>query len=170
MDLKKYVRDVPDFPKEGIVFKDITPLLANPKAFGTVIERLADKYDDQNVDVIVAAEARGFVFGAPLALELGTSFVPVRKPGKLPYETRRHTYELEYGTDSLEMHVDGVKEGQNVLVVDDLLATGGTVEACCKMLNECKAQIIGCAFVIELGFLGGKSKLQDYNPYSLIQY
>lgn len=161
---------MPDFPKEGIVFKDITPLLSDPKAFGKVIERFADKFGNAGVDAIVAAEARGFFFGAPLALELGASFVPVRKPGKLPYETKSHTYDLEYGTDTLEIHIDGVSEGQNVLVVDDLLATGGTVEACCNLISDQGANIVACAFVIELTFLGGGEKLQRYNPFSLISY
>ena len=111
MDLKQYIRDVPDFPKEGILFKDITPLLADPKAFRSVIDRFAEKFNDSNVDVIIAAEARGFFFGAPLALEIDAAFVPVRKPGKLPYETKSHTYDLEYGTDTLEMHIDGVSAG-----------------------------------------------------------
>lgn len=170
MDLKQYIRDVPDFPKEGILFKDITPLLSDAKAFGYAIDQFAEKFGSIQIDAIVAAEARGFFFGAPLALKIGASFVPVRKPGKLPYETKAHTYDLEYGTDTLEIHVDGVSEGQNVLIVDDLLATGGTVEACCKLIEECGGNIVGCAFLIELGFLDGGKNLQKYNPYSLITY
>lgn len=152
------------------MFKDITPLLSSSDAFANVIDRFAERFESSNVDAIVAAEARGFVFGAPLALKIGASFVPVRKPGKLPYETKAHTYDLEYGTDTLEMHIDGVSEGQNVLIVDDLLATGGTVEACCKLIEGCGGTIIGCAFLIELGFLEGGKKLQQYNPYSLLTY
>lgn len=170
MDLKQFIRDIPDYPKEGILFKDITPLLANAKAFQAVIDQFESKYGDAQVDAIVAAEARGFVFGAPLALAMGASFVPVRKPGKLPYQTRSHTYDLEYGTDTLEIHVDALSSGQNVLIVDDLLATGGTVEACCKLIEGCGANIVGCGFVIELGFLGGAQKLTAYEPYSLITY
>ena len=152
------------------MFKDITPLLSSADAFSNVIDRFAERFEASNVDAIVAAEARGFVFGAPLALKIGASFVPVRKPGKLPFETKAHTYDLEYGTDTLEIHIDGVSEGQNVLIVDDLLATGGTVEACCKLIEGCGGTIIGCAFLIELGFLEGGKKLQQYNPYSLLTY
>lgn len=170
VDLKQYIRDIPDFPKKGISFKDITPLLLDPKAFQSVIDQFAEKYRDAKVDAIVAAEARGFFFGAPLALELECAFVPVRKPGKLPHETKAHTYELEYGTDTLEIHVDGIASGQNVLIVDDLLATGGTVEACCKLIDSLGAHVVGCAFVIELGFLNGGDKLQSYSPFSLITY
>jgi adenine phosphoribosyltransferase len=170
VDLKQFIRDVPDYPKEGILFKDITPLLSDFKAFKTVIDRFVEKFGDCNIDAIVAAEARGFFFGAPLALEIEASFVPVRKPGKLPYTTKSHTYDLEYGHDTLEIHVDGVKPGQNVLIIDDLLATGGTVEACCKLVSDCGANIVGCGFVIELAFLAGREKLESYNPYSLITY
>ena len=170
VDLKEYIRDVPDFPKPGILFKDITPLLSDSTAFREVIRLFADKYRDDNIQAIVAAEARGFVFGAPLALELEAAFVPVRKPGKLPYQTRSFTYDLEYGTDTLEMHLDGVSAGQNVLIIDDLLATGGTVEACCHLVEECNANIVGCGFVIELEFLAGRKKLEAYNPYSLLSY
>ena len=128
MNLKEYIRDVPDFPKEGILFKDITPLLSSPSAFKEVTRLLAEKYSNDNIDAIVAAEARGFIFGGPLAHELHVPFVPIRKPGKLPFQTKSLTYDLEYGTDTLEMHIDAVSEGQRILVVDDLLATGGTVE------------------------------------------
>ena len=143
IDLKKYIRDIPDFPKPGILFKDITPLLATPEAFREAIRLLADHYRDEPLDAIVAAEARGFIFAAPLAVELETSFVPIRKPHKLPFDTHAFHYELEYGTDTLEIHIDGVREGQKVLVVDDLLATGGTVQACCKLLEKAGARIAG---------------------------
>lgn len=170
VNLTDYIRDVSGFPKEGILFKDITPLLSSSEAFSEAIRQMAEHYRDEQIDAIVAAEARGFIFGAPLALELGASFVPVRKPGKLPYQTRSHTYDLEYGTDTLEIHVDGVVEGQRVLIVDDLLATGGTVEACCKLISECGATIVGCAFLIELAFLDGAKKLNGFKPHSLIRY
>ena len=150
IELKDYIRDIPDFPKPGILFRDITPLLASPAAFGDAINQLADRFRDSKIDVIVAAEARGFIFAAPLALQLDVGFVPIRKPGKLPFETHAFHYELEYGTDTLEMHIDGVSGGQNVLVVDDLLATGGTVEACCKLLEKCGANVVGAAFLVAL--------------------
>ncbi|MEQ8784674.1 MAG: adenine phosphoribosyltransferase [Pirellulaceae bacterium] len=170
IDLKSFIRDVPDFPKPGILFRDITPLLASPEAFGETIRRLCDHYRDAQIDAIVAAEARGFIFAAPMALELGASFVPVRKPGKLPFDTRSFHYELEYGTDTLEMHSDGVAPGQRVLVVDDLLATGGTVEACCKLLEKGGAEVAGCAFLIELVELGGRERIKPNESFSLIEY
>lgn len=170
LDLKTYVRDVPDFPKPGILFRDITPLLASPIAFRVAIQRLADRFRHEHVDVIVAAEARGFIFAAPLALELNAGFVPIRKPGKLPFDTHAFHYELEYGTDTLEIHVDGVAAGQRVLVIDDLLATGGTVEACCKLLENTGAVVVGCGFLIELDFLHGAARLAPHSTYSLIHY
>lgn len=170
LDLKQFVRDIPDFPKPGILFKDITPLLANGAAFKEAIRQLANQYRESGVEVIVAAEARGFIFAAPLALELGVGFVPIRKPGKLPFDTLAFHYELEYGTDTLEIHVDGVSPGQRVLVIDDLLATGGTVKACCSMLDKLGAQIVGCGFAIELSFLEGAKALAPHNVFSLIQY
>jgi len=170
IDLKKYIRDIPDFPKPGILFKDITPLLATPEAFREAIRLLADHYRDEPLDAIVAAEARGFIFAAPLAVELETSFVPIRKPHKLPFDTHAFHYELEYGTDTLEIHIDGVREGQKVLVVDDLLATGGTVQACCKLLEKAGARIAGCAFLIELTKLRGVDRVTPHPVHSLIQY
>lgn len=170
INLESYIRDVPDFPKPGIVFKDITPLLASGEALTATVKRMADRFRDAKVDVLAAAEARGFLFAAPLAIELGIGMVPIRKPGKLPFEKHAFSYELEYGTDTLEMHVDGIKPGQNVLVVDDLLATGGTVEACCRMIEQCDAKIVACAFLIELGFLNGKDKLKPHDVFSLITY
>ena len=169
IDLRDFIRDIPDFPKAGIMFKDITPLLLNPEAFGEAIKRFAAQYRDKNINVIAAAEARGFLFAAPLALEMGVGMVPIRKPGKLPFTKRSYSYELEYGTDTLEMHIDGIEPGQNVLVIDDLLATGGTVDACCNMIELCHANIAGCAFLIELGFLEGAKRL-DYPIFSLIKY
>lgn len=170
IQLENFIRNIPDFPKTGIQFKDITPLLASYEAFRTAIARLAEHYAGRSIDVVTAAEARGFLLAAPLALELGLGMVPIRKPGKLPYHKRSYSYELEYGTDTLEMHIDGVEAGQKVLVVDDLLATGGTVAACCSMIEECGATVIGCAFLIELGFLGGAKKLAPREVFSLIRY
>lgn len=170
LDLKSYIRDIPDFPKPGILFRDITPLLTAPAAFREIISRLAEPYRKTKIDVIVAAEARGFIFAAPLAVELGTGFVPVRKPGKLPSKTHSFRYELEYGSDTLEMHVDGVQAGQRVLVVDDLLATGGTVGACCKLLEKTGANIVGCAFAIELVALGGAQAIAPHPVFSVLHY
>ncbi len=171
LDLKQYIRDIPDFPKEGILFRDITPLLAAPEAFREAIRRLGDHFRGRSVDAIVAAEARGFIFAAPLALELNAGFVPIRKPGKLPFDTHAFHYELEYGTDTLEMHIDGVASGQRVLVVDDLLATGGTVDACCRLLENTGAVVVGCAFLIWLRDLGGAERIASHGEvYSLIEY
>lgn len=170
INLSEYVRDIPDFPKPGIVFKDITPLLADGRALRHSVLQMADHFRDQKIDLIAAAEARGFLFATPLAIELGIGVVPIRKPGKLPYNKRSYSYDLEYGTDTLEMHVDGIGPGQRVLVVDDLLATGGTVEACCKMVEQSEAEVVACAFLIELGFLNGSEKLTSYPIFSLIKY
>ena len=170
MQLESFIRDVPDFPKPGILFRDITPLLADPAALAEAVRRMADPYRDSGVNVVAAAEARGFIFAAPLALALGVGFVPVRKPGKLPFDTHAFHYELEYGTDSLEVHQDGILPDQNVLLVDDLLATGGTMEACCRLVERSGAMIIGCVFLIELEGLGGAKRLKRYHPHSLIKY
>ncbi len=170
LDLKQFIRDVPDFPRPGILFRDITPLLRHPQAFRQAIDQMAWRYRDAQVEVVAAAEARGFIFAAPLALELQAGFVPIRKPGKLPFDTHAFHYELEYGTDSLEVHIDGIEPGQRVLVVDDLLATGGTVEACCQLVQRCGAQVIGCAFLIALKGLGGLERVRRYRPWALIEY
>ena len=170
LDLTQYIRNVPDFPKPGILFKDITPLLGNVDAFRETIARMADPFRGQKIDSLVAAEARGFIFAAPLALELGAAFVPVRKPGKLPFEKHSFSYDLEYGSDTLEMHKDAVVAGQRVLVVDDLLATGGTVEACCKLLANNDVEVAGCLLCIELTGLKGRSRLQPFDIFSLLQY
>lgn len=170
MDLTQYIRSVPDFPKPGILFRDITPLLGNSVAFREAIRQMAAAFEGTAIDVVAAAEARGFIFAAPLALELDVGFVPVRKPGKLPFETHAFHYELEYGSDTLEMHRDGIMPGQRVLLVDDLLATGGTIEACCRLVEKSHAQVSGCAFLIELGELGGAKRLAAYNPKSIIRY
>ncbi len=168
--LTDFIRTIPDFPKPGIQFKDITPLLLNPAAFENAIDEMARIVADLEIDVIAAAEARGFLFAAPLALKLGKGMVPIRKPGKLPYKKRSYSYELEYGTDTLEMHVDGILPGQNVLVVDDLLATGGTVQACCRMIEDCDAKVCGCLFLINLSFLNGADKLKPYPIFTLVDY
>lgn len=168
--LKELVRDIPDFPKKGIVFKDITPLLLNPSSLKEIVDKISDHYANQKVDKIVGAEARGFLIGPAVAINLNAGFVPVRKPGKLPYETASTTYELEYGTDTLEIHKDAVKANDNVLMVDDLLATGGTMAASCKLVESLGGKITGCAFIIELGFLNGRDMLNKYDVFSLIQY
>ena len=170
IDLKEQIRSIPDFPKPGIVFRDITTLLANPAAFEQVIDLFAEHFADRNVTDVIAAEARGFIFAAPLALKLKAGFIPVRKPGKLPFETHAFHYELEYGTDTLEMHTDALQAGDNVLLVDDLLATGGTMEACIRIAERTGANVVGCAFVIELDFLKGRNRLQPYDVYSLVHY
>jgi adenine phosphoribosyltransferase len=169
-DLKSFIRDIPDFPKPGIMFRDITPLLATPAAFKASIDRLAQQFAASKIDVIVAAEARGFIFAAPLAVALNAGFVPIRKPGKLPFDTHAFHYDLEYGSDTLEMHVDGLKEGQRVLVIDDLLATGGTVRACAQLVEKCGGTIVACAFAIELLALNGRKTIEPYEVFSLVQY
>ena len=170
MDLKKHIRSIPGFPKEGIVFRDITPLLRDPDALREAVRRLAEPFKDDRVDLVLSAEARGFIFGPAVALELGAGFVPIRKPGKLPAETVEETYELEYDTDTLAMHLDAVEAGQRVLMLDDLLATGGTMAACCRMAEQRGAEIVGCAFLVELSLLGGREKLAGYRVVSLIDY
>jgi adenine phosphoribosyltransferase len=170
LNLTDYIRSIPDFPKPGILFRDITPLLASPRALRYAVHQLAERFRDHGIDVVAAAEARGFLFAAPLALELNAALVPMRKPGKLPYETLSHTYDLEYGTDTLEIHADAIPAGANVLVVDDLLATGGTVEACCRLVEKAGGKIVACAFLIELAALGGANKIAPYEHVSLIRY
>ena len=169
-NLKKMVRDIPDFPKKGIIFKDITPILQNPKGLREAVETISNHYKSKKVDIVVGAEARGFILAPTVAFNLGAGFVPVRKPGKLPYEKISMSYALEYGTDTLEMHKDAIKKGQQVLMVDDLLATGGTMATCCKMVETLGGNIVGCAFLIELAFLNGKKVLSKYDVYSLIKY
>ncbi|MCP4762652.1 MAG: adenine phosphoribosyltransferase [archaeon] len=170
MDLIKTIRNVPNFPIEGIQFKDISTLLQNPEAFKYSIDQLAEKFKDLGATTIVGAESRGFIFGAALAYKMGISFSMIRKPGKLPYKTISETYELEYGTDTIEMHIDGVKKGEKVLVIDDLLATGGTIEACIKLVEKTGGIVVGVGFVIELtGSLHGRDKLKNYNVISLVE-
>ena len=170
MNLKEHIRSIPDFPQPGIMFRDITPLLKSAAAMKHVTQELASPFRDSGVTTVLAAEARGFVFGAPLAMELGAAFVPVRKPGKLPFETESFQYDLEYGTDTLEIHRDAIGADDRVLLVDDLLATGGTMEACLRLAENQRANIIGLAFVIELAFLKGTRRLEPYNVHSLISY
>jgi len=170
MDLRSLIRDVPDFPKPGIVFKDITTLTKDPEGLRGAIDALADPYADADVDVVVGIESRGFVFGAGVAYKLGVGFVPARKPGKLPAQTVSAEYELEYGTDSIEIHRDAISHGQKVLIVDDLLATGGTAAAACELVEELGGDIVAVAFLIDLVFLRGRDKLGDREVFSLIEY
>ena len=170
LNLADYIRDIPDFPKPGILFRDITPLLHAPAAFRQAVAEMAAPFADMKIDVIAAAEARGFIFAGPMALELDAALVPIRKPGKLPFETLSYSYELEYGTDTLEIHADAIPAGANVLVVDDLLATGGTIEACCKMVEQAGGNVAGVTFLIELAFLGGAKRIEQYKTVSLIKY
>ncbi|MEM1226058.1 MAG: adenine phosphoribosyltransferase [Planctomycetota bacterium] len=170
IDLTSFVRDVPDYPKPGILFRDITPMLASPSALKQAVTQMAAPFESSEVDVIAAAEARGFIFGTALAMELGAGFVPIRKPGKLPFDRHSFAYDLEYGTDELEIHVDGVQSGQRVLVVDDLLATGGTVEACIRLLQQFEATIVGCSFLIHLETLGGHDRLEPHPIHSVLTY
>jgi adenine phosphoribosyltransferase len=170
MDLANLVRDVPDFPVEGVLFKDITTLLRRPDAFREAVDALAARFADKRIDQVVAIESRGFVFGAPLAYKLGAGFVPVRKPGKLPAKTISREYSLEYGTNTLEMHVDAIDPGQRVLLVDDLLATGGSARAAVDLVERLGGVVVGAAFLIELEFLQGAKKLEGCDVFSLIRF
>ena len=170
LDLKQFIRDVPDFPSPGILFRDITPLLQSPEAMGAVVDAFALHCQELDVDTVAAVEARGFLFGAPLAHRLGIPLVPVRKEGKLPFETHRVEYALEYGSDVVEIHTDGVTAGNRVIVVDDLLATGGTLAAACTLLQNAGARVESVALVIELSDLSGREKLPGFNIFSLVQY
>ncbi|HEX8119674.1 MAG TPA: adenine phosphoribosyltransferase [Solirubrobacteraceae bacterium] len=170
MDLRAFIRDIPDFPKPGIVFKDITPLMADAAALDSAVVQLADLARDLEPSVVIGAEARGFLLGAALARELGAGFVLARKPGKLPHETVSAEYELEYGTDSLELHSDAVAAGARVLVHDDLLATGGTARALCELVEKVGGTVVACGFLIELTFLGGRERLVGYDVEALIAY
>jgi adenine phosphoribosyltransferase len=167
--IESYIRDVPDFPKKGIVFKDITPLLQSPKGLELAVTGLASAVDPKSFDIVVGIESRGFIFGTAVAHHLKKGFVPIRKPGKLPWKTASESYELEYGSDRIDIHVDALRPGQGALIVDDLLATGGTMEAALKLVRRIGGRPVGCAFVIELGFLGGRKRL-DAPVHSLIQY
>ena len=170
MDLARYIRNIPDFPKPGIQFKDITPLLASPDAFRAAIEQMAEQLGGRPYDAVAAAEARGFLFAAPLAYVAKKPLVPLRKPGKLPYQTHSLQYDLEYGQAELHVHVDGFERGARVLLVDDLLATGGTLVAGCKLIEQAGGQVACCAVLVELTFLGGREKLKPHEVCSLIRY
>jgi adenine phosphoribosyltransferase len=167
--LAKVLRDVPDFPKKGIVFKDITPILASPAALSLAVEFLTQPFRDQSVDIVVGAESRGFIFGTAVARNLSAGFVPIRKPGKLPCATRRAEYELEYGKDALEIHQDAIRPGMRVVMIDDLLATGGTMVACVELVRSLGGEIVGAAFLIELCFLHGREKLRGLPVHSVIK-
>jgi adenine phosphoribosyltransferase len=168
--LRGSIRDIPDFPKPGVVFKDITPLLAEPAAFSTAVDAIVVSFGRGSIDKVVGIEARGFIIAAPVAYHFGAGFVPLRKAGKLPYDTVSETYELEYGSETLELHADAFDEGDRVLIVDDVLATGGTARAACNLVEQAGAKVAGLAFVIELGFLEGRKRLEDYDYVSLLQY
>ncbi len=170
MDLSEYIRDIPDFPRPGILFKDITPLLAEPKALHEAVDRLSELCAPLKVDTIVSIEARGFLFAAPLAYCIGKPLIPVRKKGKLPFDTYSVTYDLEYGTDTVEVHTDAISNGQRVLIVDDLLATGGTMAAAAKLVESTGGTIAGLVVLLELTDLGGRERLKDYTTLSLVKY
>ena len=169
-DLSRYIRDIPDFPKPGILFRDITTLLQNPTAFASAVDALAAPYRDRRIDAIAGIESRGFIFGAALAHLLKVGFIPIRKPGKLPAEKMKEEYQLEYGTDAVEVHRDAVKPGQQVLMVDDLLATGGTMSASCSLIERIGGAVVGVAFLIELTFLNGREKLKGRDIHTVIRY
>ena len=168
--LKSSIRDIPDYPKPGIIFKDITTLLKDKKAFALAQQALIERYKDTSPDLIAAVEARGFIFGGALANALGCGFIPMRKPGKLPWATISESYALEYGTDSLHMHNDAVLKGQRIVLIDDLLATGGTLTAAAKLIDQAGGIVAGIGVVIELAFLDGRHRLKDYDVYSVISY
>ena len=169
-EIKNIIRDIPDFPKKGIIFKDITTLLADAKSFQRMVDSIANRYVGQRVDKVVGVEARGFIIGAALAYKLNAGIVLVRKPGKLPAETFKQTYDLEYGTDTLEMHTDAIKKGERVLIADDLLATGGTMGAVVDMVNSMGGEIVECCFMAELEFLNGRKKLPEGKVFSLLKF
>jgi adenine phosphoribosyltransferase len=168
--IRQAIRDIPNFPKPGVVFKDITPLLSNGRLFKRTIDILADRYRSQRVDTVLGIESRGFIIGAALAYELGAGFCIVRKPGKLPYETHKASYSLEYGTDALEIHIDAIPRSARVVIADDLLATGGTAAATAELVTKLGGTVVECAFVIELSFLKGREKLKPYGVFSLLRY
>ena len=170
-DIKKHIRDIKDFPKPGIIFKDITPALADPECFASIIDAFYDRFKDQKIDKIAVVESRGFLFGAPLALRLGCGLVLLRKPGKLPYTSIKESYDLEYGSATLEIHTDAVTTGERVLIIDDLLATGGTAEAACKLVKKLGGEVVATAFLIELLDCQGRTRLEPYGKVeTLLQY
>ncbi len=170
MDLKQAIRTVPNWPVEGVMFRDITTLLQNPTAFKATIDLFCDRYRPMGLDKIVGIDARGLIFGAPLAYNLGLPFVPVRKKGKLPYKTASHSYALEYGEDTVEIHEDAVQQGERVLIVDDLIATGGTIEAAIKLVEKLGGEVVECAFVIDLPDLHGKEKIKGHKVFALVEF
>ncbi len=170
IDLKRYIRNIPDWPKKGILFRDITPLLADPKAFAAAVDALCADFTGAGIEYVAAVEARGFIFGAAVAKKFGAGFVPIRKKGKLPFETESITYDLEYGTDTLEVHSDAVKNQAKVLMVDDLLATGGTMASACKLIEKIGGQVVGIALLIELTELAGREKLEGYIINTCLSY
>jgi adenine phosphoribosyltransferase len=169
IDIATLIRDVPDFPQKGIIFKDITPLLADPAAMKETADRLAAPYADKAIDLVAGVEARGWIFAPLLAERLGAGFVPIRKPGKLPYKKISRSYGLEYGRATIEIHTDAIKPGQRVLMIDDLLATGGTMTASCELIEELGGEVVACAFVVELCFLPGREKLKKYDVFTLLE-
>ncbi len=168
--LKRLIVEVPDFPKPGISFKDITPILQDPEAYRWVIDRFADEFRAAGVDLVLGVESRGFLFASPLALRLGKGFIPIRKPGKLPRERISASYALEYGVDALEVHRDAIKKGQKVVLIDDVLATGGTIGACVHLIEKMGGEVLGVGFLLELTFLMGREKLRDHKVFSVVQY
>jgi len=170
IDLQRYIRSIPDWPKKGILFRDITPLLGDPKAFSAAVEALCAGFKELGVEYVAAVEARGFIFGAAVADKLGVGFVPIRKKGKLPFKTKSVSYDLEYGTDTLEVHSDAIGKGAKVLMVDDLLATGGTMAAACELIEKIEGQVVGITFLIELCELNGREKLSQYRINTVISY
>ena len=170
MDLKKYIADIQNFPIEGVLFRDVTPLMQDGEAYHYTIDQMISYAKSKGADLIAGPEARGFLFGCPVSYGLNIGFVPVRKPGKLPREVVKYSYDLEYGSNTLEIHADAIKPGQKVVIIDDLLATGGTVEATCKMVEKLGGEVVGICFLIELVDLKGREKLKDYDVYSVIQY
>ncbi len=170
MDLKKKIRNIPDFPKPGIIFRDITTLLKDSEGLNYTVKKLAEHYQDTEIDIVAGIESRGFIFGAALAIELGKGFVPIRKPGKLPAAVISAEYSLEYGMDKIEMHADAISKGCKVLIIDDLLATGGTMQAACSLVERAGGEVAECAFIIHLTGLNGETKLEGYKYYSLLQF
>ncbi len=170
LDLASTIRDVPDFPVDGVLFKDITTLLKDPVAFRESVDRLLEPYRDKGIDLIAGIESRGFIFGSVMAYLLGVGYVPIRKPGKLPAETEREEYALEYGTDAVELHIDAIQPGQRVLLVDDLLATGGTASASARLIEKLGGELVGIAFLIDLTFLHGRDKLKGYDIHTVIEF
>ncbi len=170
MNFNDYIRDIPDFPKEGILFKDITPLLKDKEVFKKAIDTMANNYNNIEIDYVVGIEARGFIIGTPLAYALNKGFIPIRKPGKLPYEKISASYDLEYGSNELEIHTDAISEGDNILLVDDLLATGGTTKASVDLIEKLGGNIVSIAFLLELVELNGREEIEDYDIYTLLQH